>query len=190
MDDTLACINRCRRRRLRPGSRSIRGECRWSRDEKNPSGSPSTMVISPPSSGRTCLLAAGHPQLRGSKGVSVLIPADALCRRRKHRVRQAKKEEIQLDAGNVGLFMCKREARDPSVSSLQQEDEEGNVEYKYRLKEPNPIRLQKLVGAPLTTAPPQQHLLRHTSACTWGAAAQGSFVRITTFGVCTCRSRR
>jgi hypothetical protein len=86
---------------------------------------------------------------------------DGSCRRRKQRVRQAKKEEIQLDAGNVGLFMCKREARDPGVSSLQPEDEEGNVEYKYRLKEPNPIRLQKLVGAAWRQCVPQRQLLQH-----------------------------
>lgn len=39
----------------------------------------------------------------------------------------------------------KHEARDPSVTCLGQEDEQGNVEYKLRLKDPHPVRLQQLV---------------------------------------------
>jgi len=36
--------------------------------------------------------------------------------------------------------------RTPEVVLLEQEDDQGNVEYKLRLKQPNHVRFQQLVG--------------------------------------------
>lgn len=47
------------------------------------------------------------------------------------------------------LDSCKqtvrKEVKDPRFQCLPPEEEEGNVEYKLRVKEPNPARLQQLV---------------------------------------------
>lgn len=56
-----------------------------------------------------------------------------------------------------------KEAKTPSIASgvhnrtseailLEPEDDEGNVEYKLRLKQPNPVRFQQLVRAILSWA--------------------------------------
>ncbi len=45
----------------------------------------------------------------------------------------------------IEALRLKREPKDPSVACLEQEDGEGNVEYKYRIKDPHPVRLQQLV---------------------------------------------
>ncbi len=51
----------------------------------------------------------------------------------------------QLREEQLAALRLKREPRDHSVASLGQEDEEGNVEYKLRIKDPHPVRLQQLV---------------------------------------------
>ena len=71
--------------------------------------------------------------------------------KRKHRAREAKRAQASgaaVDPSQLGasLSRCKKEVRDPSVQCLRPEDEEGNVEYKYKIKDPNPVRLQQLVG--------------------------------------------
>ncbi len=80
----------------------------------------------------------------------------------------------------IEALRLKREPKDHSVTCLEQEDGEGNVEYKYRIKDPHPVRLQQLVGRgsgvhllalrgpplPTTTPPPRGR----------GAAQQPDFV--------------
>lgn len=45
------------------------------------------------------------------------------------------------------------EPRDASLKWLPRESEDGNVEYKLRLKDPSPARLQQLVRCALTSRP-------------------------------------
>lgn len=58
----------------------------------------------------------------------------------------------QLREEQLAALRLKREPRDHSVACLGQEDEEGNVEYKLRIKDPHPVRLQQLVRAQVAGA--------------------------------------
>lgn len=44
----------------------------------------------------------------------------------------------------------KKEPKDPNITWLPAEDEEGNVEYKLRLKDPGAARLEQLVRTCIT----------------------------------------
>ncbi|GLC40915.1 hypothetical protein PLESTF_001055800 [Pleodorina starrii] len=55
------------------------------------------------------------------------------------------RREQHLRPEQIEALRLKREPKDHSVACLEQEDGEGNVEYKYRIKDPHPVRLQQLV---------------------------------------------
>ncbi|GFR43379.1 hypothetical protein Agub_g4451 [Astrephomene gubernaculifera] len=55
------------------------------------------------------------------------------------------RREQHLRPEQIEALRLKREPKDLSVTCLDQEDEEGNVEYKFRIKDPHPMRLQQLI---------------------------------------------
>ncbi|GIL59837.1 hypothetical protein Vafri_14551 [Volvox africanus] len=55
-----------------------------------------------------------------------------------------RREQI-LRPEQIEALRLKGEPKDLSVTCLEQEDGEGNVEYKYRIKDPHPVRLQQLI---------------------------------------------
>lgn len=87
--------------------------------------------------------------------------------------RQLSKQELQ-ELSRKALeetyqrVKLKKEPRDPALRWLSRENEEGNVEYKLRLKDVeggNPYRIQQLVGLGGGACPAQPH------ACCTGTAA-------------------
>ncbi|KAG2502058.1 hypothetical protein HYH03_000552 [Edaphochlamys debaryana] len=57
----------------------------------------------------------------------------------------SKKFPGNLRPEQIEALRLKREPKDHSVTSLEQEDGEGNVEYKLRIRDPHPLRLQQLI---------------------------------------------
>ncbi|EFJ52866.1 hypothetical protein VOLCADRAFT_102822 [Volvox carteri f. nagariensis] len=55
------------------------------------------------------------------------------------------RREQNLRPEQVEALRLKREPKDLTVTCIGQEDGEGNVEYKYRIKDPHPVRLQQLI---------------------------------------------
>ncbi|KXZ52069.1 hypothetical protein GPECTOR_10g1092 [Gonium pectorale] len=58
---------------------------------------------------------------------------------------KAPRREQTLRPEQIEALRLKREPRDHSVTCLEQEDGEGNIEYKLRIKDPHPVRLQQLI---------------------------------------------
>eukprot|EP00198_Chlamydomonas_reinhardtii_P007126 XP_001696462.1 GTP binding protein [Chlamydomonas reinhardtii] len=56
-----------------------------------------------------------------------------------------KNNNSRLRPDQIEALRLKREPKDHTVTCLEQEDGEGNVEYKYRIKDPHPVRLQQLI---------------------------------------------
>ncbi|GLI70309.1 hypothetical protein VaNZ11_015260 [Volvox africanus] len=55
------------------------------------------------------------------------------------------RQEQILRPEQIEALRLKGEPKDLSVACLEPEDGEGNVEYKYRIKDPHPVRLQQLI---------------------------------------------